>query len=105
MATPATETIDKATAATTTYAAGVKAASDTVIETVQKTTALGFDLAKSFLDIAVEAAPKFAAMPYAPSKKDLQDLLTASFAPLEKAVAMQRAAATALVEATGKVVA
>ncbi|MBW8825195.1 MAG: hypothetical protein JF603_02425 [Acidobacteria bacterium] len=101
--TPAAETIDKATAATATYAAGLKAASDQVLATTQKTSELAFDLAKSFINIAVEVAPKFATAPYVPSKKDIQDLLSASFAPVEKAVAMQRAAATALLDATGVV--
>jgi hypothetical protein len=95
---PATETIEKATAATSTYAAGIKAASDTVLATTQKTSELAFGLAKSIFDLAVEAAPKLASAPYTPSKKELQDLLAASFAPVEKVVAMQRAAASAIID-------
>jgi hypothetical protein len=101
---PATDTpstpISKAADTAAAYVSDLKVAGEQVLSTGKQATELYFDLAKKIIDIAVDTTPKFASAPYVPSKKDLTDLVAASFAPVEKVLSMQRSAIAALVDAS-----
>jgi hypothetical protein len=87
----------KSEAANTFFADLAKQTTEQFIGAVRQTTKLGLDTASAWIDTLTAVLPEAPAVPFAPSKADVQQWVSTGFETAESVLALQREIASEIV--------